>query len=75
MLNRQNFLTQREANLFKGKLIPQYAKAATVKKDGSGYWLNVTWNCGVIAPLTIQEAIQAENEHAESPTVSGTDWP
>jgi len=43
-------------------LVPKYAKAASVKKDGDGYWLNVSWNCGITAPLTIQETYQALGE-------------
>lgn len=43
-------------------LVPKYATAASVMKDGGGYWLNVSWKCGILAPLTIQETIQALEE-------------
>jgi len=62
MLNKQHFLTQREADLFIPNLVPKYAKAASVKKDAGGYWINVHWNCEVIAPLTVQETVQALGE-------------
>lgn len=58
-LNRQNFLNEREASLFIKKLVPRYAKSASVKKDAGGYWLNVSWKCGETAPLTTQETNQA----------------
>lgn len=59
MLNRQSFLSQTEADLFIPYLVPKYAKAASVKYDAGGYWLNVHWKCGIIAPLTVQETEQA----------------
>ena len=63
MINRMNWLWMTDAKSFIPKLIPRYAKAATVKKDGSGYWLNVHWNCGIIAALTSNEALQAEENY------------
>lgn len=62
MNNRQHFLFEREAYLMIKQLVPKYAKTASVKKDAGGYWLNVSWNCGVIAPLTVQETNQALGE-------------
>lgn len=62
-MNRQNFLFERDAFLFISHLVPRFAHAASVHKDAGGYWLNVSWNCGVIAPLTIQETHQALGEH------------
>lgn len=59
MKNRQTFLTQRDADLFIPVLVPKFATAASVKKDAGGYWLNVHWNCDIIAPLTVQETEQA----------------
>jgi hypothetical protein len=62
MLNRQNLLFQREAETLVSLLVPKYAQAATIKKDGGGYWINVQWNCGVTAPLTTNEALQAQGK-------------
>ena len=59
MNNRQVFLTERDADLFIKVLVPRYAKTASIKKDAGGYWLNVYWNCDIIAPLTVQETDQA----------------
>jgi len=61
-MNRQTFLTRRDADLFIRVLVPRFATAASVKKDAGSYWLNVHWNCGIIAALTIQETDQALGE-------------
>ena len=60
--NRQNYLFEWEAQKMIPILVPKFAKAASVKKDAGGYWLNVSWNCGILAPLTIQETYQALGE-------------
>ena len=63
MLNRKDFLFNLEAKDFIPILVPTYATTVSIKKDAGGYWLNVTWNCGVTAPLTIQETEQALGEN------------
>lgn len=57
--NRETFLWWSEANAARHLIVPEYASKAEIHKDGEGYWLNVWWSCGVIAPLTVQEHIQA----------------
>ncbi len=62
MGNRQSYLFERNAAMMIDILVPKYAKAVSIKRDAEGYWLNVSWNCEVIAPLTIQETHQALGE-------------
>lgn len=59
MINRENFLFERDAALIINVLVPKYAKTVSIRKDADGYWLNVHWNCGIVAPLTINETEQA----------------
>ena len=60
MQNRQNFLFKHEAEKVADRLLTfAFANKANVEKDGSGYWLNVWWKCGIIAPLTTSELSQA----------------
>ena len=65
-LNRQDYLFEWESQEMISVLVPKYATAASVKKDGGGYWLNVSWRCGITAPLTIQETIQALEERTNA---------
>lgn len=60
--NRQNFLFRRDAQGFTKYLVPAHASRAEVKRDQEGYWLNVWWHCGIIAPLTTNETAQALGE-------------
>lgn len=62
MMNRQDFLFERDACLIIPYLIPKYATTVSVHKDAGGYWLNVQWKSGALAPLTIQETLQAIGE-------------
>lgn len=59
MTNRQSFHFWSEASRVRDLLVPQFASKAVIHKDSEGYWLNVWWSCGVIAPLTVQEHLQA----------------
>lgn len=61
-INCQFFLFRKDAEGFKRYLIPAHASRCEVKQNESGYWLNVWWHCGVIAPLTTQETAQALGE-------------
>jgi hypothetical protein len=60
--NRQNFLWRYQAGGHIKYLVTAYASRCEVKKDEQGYWLNVWWHCGVVAPLTIQEYHQSLGE-------------
>ena len=62
MINRENFLFHRDAALMITVLVPQFATATSIKKDAGDYWLNVHWNCGIVAPLTTNETEQALGE-------------
>ncbi len=62
MTNRESFMWWQEASRMRNVLVPEYATKAEIMKDESGYWLNVWWKCGVIAPLTVQESLQAQGE-------------
>lgn len=62
MENREEFLWWGEANRMRDRLVPEFATKAEIKKDDEGYWLNVWWKCGIIAPLTVQESLQAQGE-------------
>ena len=60
MHNRQNFLFKHEAERVAKRLLAfAYATKTSVRKDDRGYWLNVWWKSGAIAPLTINELSQA----------------
>jgi hypothetical protein len=59
VLNRESFLFKQDADLAIKILVPQHASRAEIHRDEEGYWINVWWNCGIIAPLTIQEMEQA----------------
>tara|TARA_Y100000593_G_C4229772_1_gene296365 strand:+ start:79 stop:297 length:219 start_codon:yes stop_codon:yes gene_type:complete len=62
-LNRQNFLFKRDAERVADRLLSfAFATRVGVEKDDDGYWLNVWWKCGIIAPLTINETNQAYGE-------------
>lgn len=61
-LNRQDFLFKHEAERIAELLLRQYATRVGVEKDSHGYWLNVWWKAGVIAPLTVNETRQALGE-------------
>ena len=62
MQNREEFLWWSHADETRQLLVPQHATKADIHKDEEGYWLNVWWNCGEIAPLTVQESNQAQGE-------------
>ena len=62
MQNRENFLFKRHAESFIKYLVPAHASRCEVKKDSEGYWINVWWHCGIIEPLTHNEALQALGE-------------
>lgn len=70
--NRQTFLWWTEATTARSIIVPTYASKAEIHKNEEGYWLNVWWSCGVIAPLTIQEYAQALEgvNHAEDSAIS-----
>lgn len=71
MLNRQDFLFKFEAERLATKLLQQkHATRVAIEKDDGGYWLNVWWRCGIIAPLTMQETDQAMgDDHEDSSSV------
>ncbi|ANJ20823.1 hypothetical protein RDp07_gp12 [Roseobacter phage RD-1410Ws-07] len=65
MKNRENFLFRGDAYLTTRILVPTYASRCEIQRDSEGYWINVWWHCGAIAPLThneLNQAIQGENE-------------
>lgn len=62
MNNRKNFLWRKDAQATMKYLVPIHASRTEIMKDEQGYWLNVWWHCGVIAPLTVQEEAQALGE-------------
>lgn len=62
MQNRKNFLFRKHAHSFEKYLVPAHASRVEIKKDSEGYWINVWWHCGIIAPLTVQEEAQALGE-------------
>ena len=63
MLNRQYVLTKPDADKLATRLILKgYATLVSIKKNDNGYWLNVSWKCGITAPLTIQETDQLFGE-------------
>jgi len=71
MLNLATFLFKRDAELNIQLLIPRHASKAKIHLGEDGYWINVWWNSGITAPLTIQELNQAEEiSNVESPRVS-----
>ena len=58
-LNRESFVIKKDAERLKRILLEKYATAVSIEQDAEGYWLNVSWNCGVTAPLTVNETNQA----------------
>lgn len=60
--NRRSYLFKRHAAATIKYLVPTHASRCEIMKDSEGYWLNVWWHCGVIAPLTHQEEAQALGE-------------
>jgi hypothetical protein len=60
MNNKESFIWWSEARRARDLLVPTYATKAEIKKDDEGYWLNVWWKCGIIAPLTYNEHLQAQ---------------
>ena len=60
--NRKSYLFLKEAKDLEKYLVPDHASRVEIKKDKEGYWINVWWHCGVVAPLTIQEEAQALGE-------------
>lgn len=63
MINRQNFLFKHEAERVAERLLSfAFATRVGIEKDHDGYWINVWWKCGIIAPLTTQELDQAYGE-------------
>ena len=62
MNNRESFLWWGEARRARDMLVPEHATKAEIKRDEEGYWLNVWWKCGEIAPLTYNEHRQAQGE-------------
>ena len=64
MKNRKSFIWWGEARIMRDVIVPEYATKAEIKKDDEGFWLNVWWKSGIIAPLTVQEESQAMgNQH------------
>lgn len=61
-INRQNFLFKKHAQASIKYIVPTHASRCEVKRDGEGYWLNVFWHCGIVAPLTVNEMAQALGE-------------
>lgn len=62
LLNRESLLFQQDAEFIIKYLVPKHASRAEIHKDAHGYWINVWWNCGIIAPLTTNETHQALGE-------------
>lgn len=62
MNNRAVFYFYRDAMSFLPLLVPLHATRAEVNKDIDGYWINVWWRNGAVAPLTVQEEQQALGE-------------
>ncbi|UAT28859.1 hypothetical protein PP753_gp20 [Dinoroseobacter phage vB_DshP-R7L] len=61
-INRKNFLFRKHAYAFEKYLVPAHASRVEIHRDSEGYWINVWWHCGIIAPLTVQEEAQALGE-------------
>lgn len=62
MNNRKFYLFKYNAKAMIKFLVPTHASRCEIKKDEKGYWINVWWHCGIIAPLTHQEEAQALGE-------------
>lgn len=63
MLNKQYFIDKWDAErTITRLLLNNHATKVSLKKDDEGYWLNVSWKCGITAPLTIQETDQLFGE-------------
>lgn len=62
MNNRKSYLFKYQAYGIIKYFVPTYASRCEVHKDEEGYWINVWWHCGVIAPLTHNEEAQALGE-------------
>jgi len=62
MQNREIFFFKRHAESAVKYLVPTYASRCEIQRDEEGYWINVWWHCGIIAPLTVQEMAQALGE-------------
>lgn len=62
MNNTKYYLFKRHAQTIVNYLVPTYASRCVVSRDDQGYWINVWWHCGIIAPLTYQEEAQALGE-------------
>lgn len=60
--NRAVFYYYRDAKTFIPLIVPIHANRAEVNKDIDGFWINVWWNNGEVAPLTVQEEAQALGE-------------
>ena len=64
MQNREHFLWWAEAKAAIDLIVPEHATKAKIELDSDeGYWVNVWWNCGVIAPLTTNELLQAKEQN------------
>ena len=61
-LNRKTFLFRKHAAAFQKYIVPTYASRCEIMRDREGYWLNVWWHSGELAPLTVQEEAQALGE-------------
>lgn len=62
MNNRKSYLFRYNAQAIIKYLVPAHASRCEIHKDEEGYWINVWWHCGVIAPLTHNEEAQALGE-------------
>lgn len=41
--------------------LTSYQLPFRIIESGEGYWINVSWECGITAPLTFQELEQLPN--------------
>jgi hypothetical protein len=62
MSNKRSYLFRQDALSIIKYVVPTYASRCEILKDTEGYWINVWWHCGAIAPLTHNEEAQALGE-------------
>lgn len=62
MSNTAYYLFRKDAALTTHLLVPEHASRAEIHESDNGWWINVFWNCGEVAPLTYNEELQAKGE-------------
>lgn len=62
MNNLESFIWRGDARRARDMLVPEYASKAEIHINEEGYWLNVWWKSGIIAPLTCNEYLQVQGK-------------